>query len=970
MKRLLAGLATVGVVAAVVPAAAAAGLVGSPSVPSVPVLSGPRAASPVVLTGKQLPALSAPAPMPVRALYTDSEERTTFVPPDSSHGSNAPTGSLAVFAWRDGAFVEVPSQVDERFWRFLSNPGGESGELSGFDTELGYVFDTEGYRRTAGTCYASFPAGQPVSTPDTVPGFDDDDELAFMARDAAGRAPAAATPVTGRAAYEVAITDPGTSQQLYAYVVSAPGRTHAFGSGYVDYSRDQYADRYLGARGGEGIPEGTRCSGDDTGLDDGSGPVVESTGPRRPRDFATFTSDRYSFHFGGRWRPDALQVADASGAYDVDLIDQWKGRAFQQAKEQAVSIGFIGEKAWEESSVLLGERVGPVRAMRETWGAKSGTNITRLFTMYDAFLTDTINMRVHPIPPDGVYSMWDHNAGSVSTYYSPMVPGGVPIDGQDDEALGNLDVGVGTPAESHYDIADPTTQPYGAVEQWEEVAGQHGSVVYYTHNPRPTAAVITSYYRDDAGFDDGSGTDPAAKQGAFGAHGLHIYATADTDNTPFGFAADELQVVTSQYPLVGDAGNVGEEYAAVERRPLTVETTLLEASGEPSPEPSATDSPSPSASPSPTGKPGHSGGKPTGKPNKHDPTPSPSPTDSVVVDPATTLPGSAGAAEPSIRTAADGVSYVGGSSPAGPALWRGIDAFTSLHPGGPVSSLPRDGAPDVAVDAAGYLHVAAASAAGVTVSRSIDDGATYDRGTPVAGFAPTGAPRLAAGRFNSGVEGASLTLAYPTAAGVVVARSIDGGLSFPQQSPATPGCGDCADTLGSVVVDPADDTLGWLTHGGTSGVVVLRSTDSGATFAPVPVAAGPVSIAPALARAADGTLAVAWTGAGGTRVATSKDGGATWTAPVVVAPAARSVAVAYSAGGVLAVAVNAIAAGGSQPLVALSNGAGFGPAVALDAAGGSSTSRIALAGDSTGRFRAVWQQLGATGTELRTTRVG
>jgi hypothetical protein len=574
MNRLLVGLAAVGLIGGVVPAALAQPALRTLAAPSIPVLTGPRDASPVVLTGKQLAALSAPAPIPVRVTMTDAQDTTMVTPPDSSHGSNAPVGSLAVFAWRDGAFREVPAQTDERFWRFLSNPGGENGAYSGYDQELTYAFDTEGFRRTAGLCYARVPDGTPVTTPDNVPGFDDDDELAFMARDAGAKAPAAATPVAGKQAYEVAITDPGTSTVTYAYVVSAPGRAHDFGPGYVSYSRDKYADRYVGARSGEGIPDGVRCGGPDSDKDDGTGPVPENTGARRPRDFATFRSARYQFHFGGRWKPDALQVVGANGEYGVDLIDQWKGRAFQQTKEQAVSIGFIGEKAWEESSVLLGERTGPVRALRETWGAKSGTNITRLFTLYDRFLTDTINMRVHPIPPDGVYSMWDHNKGSVSTYYSPMVPGGVPIDGVNDEAVGNADIGEGTPAESHYDIADPSHQPYTAAEAWEEVAGTNGSIVYYTHNPRPSAAVITSYYRDDANFDDGSGDNPTDKQGSFAAHGMHIYATADTDNVPTGFANNELQVVQSQYPLVGNAGNVGEGYAAAERRPLQIATVL------------------------------------------------------------------------------------------------------------------------------------------------------------------------------------------------------------------------------------------------------------------------------------------------------------------------------------------------------------------------------------------------------------
>jgi hypothetical protein len=263
----------------------------------------------------------------------------------------------------------------------------------------------------------------------------------------------------------------------------------------------------------------------------------------------------------------------ASDVFGPDLIDQWKGRAFQQTKEQAVSVGFIGEKAWEESSVTLGEKAGPVRVLRETWGAKSGTNVTRLYTLYDKVFFDTFNLRVHPIPPDGIYSMWDNNQGAVSTYYSPVVPDGVPIDGINDEQFGNVDVGTGTPAESHYDIADPTLQPFSPDEMWEEVAGPNGSIVYYISETRPGPGAITSYYRDDADFDDGSGDNPVGKQGSFGAHGIHFYATGDTDNKPFAFPFSELGVTQSQYMIPGDAGNVGETYAATERFPLEVTTS-------------------------------------------------------------------------------------------------------------------------------------------------------------------------------------------------------------------------------------------------------------------------------------------------------------------------------------------------------------------------------------------------------------
>jgi hypothetical protein len=500
-------------------------------------------------------------------------------PPDSSHGANVPLDSLAVYTYGADGFREIPSQADERFWRYLANAGGENGMYSGFDPELTYVFDEEGFRKTGGVCYAQFPEGY-VPTPDYVSGFDDDDELVFMARDAGLKAPAGAKPIAGVTPYEVTIKDPVTDALSYVYVASSSGLVHDFGDPYVSYERDRWADRYIEARSGEGIPDGHRCGGPDGPSYDGDPnfPTVNAPGSSfgavRPRDTATFTSDTYKFHWGGRWIPDEIHIKTPAG-YGPDLIDQWKGRAFQQTREQAVGVGFIGDRAWEESSVTLGERVGPIRALRETWGAKSGTNVTRLYTLYDQVFFDTFFLRVHPIPPDGIYSMWDNNQGAVSTFYSPATgEAGVPIDGVNDEKFGNLDVGAGTPAESHYDIADPTVQPFSPVEMWEEVAGPNGSVVYYTKENRPGPGVLTSYYRDDANFDDGTGSDPVDKQGSFGAHGIHFYATGDTDNLPFGFAFSEMGVTQSQYMIPGDAGNIGENYATTERLPLQITTAL------------------------------------------------------------------------------------------------------------------------------------------------------------------------------------------------------------------------------------------------------------------------------------------------------------------------------------------------------------------------------------------------------------
>src|SRR3712207_7010630 len=68
---------------------------------------------------------------------------------------------------------------------------------------------------------------------------------------------------------------------------------------------------------------------------------------------------------------------DGGKTYAPDLVDRWKARAFaQDPGSETPCCGFEDEDVnWGGSSILLGERVGPVRTIRETWGADSGTNV-------------------------------------------------------------------------------------------------------------------------------------------------------------------------------------------------------------------------------------------------------------------------------------------------------------------------------------------------------------------------------------------------------------------------------------------------------------------------------------------------------------------------------------------------------------------------------------------------------------------
>jgi hypothetical protein len=300
--------------------------------------------------------------------------------------------------------------------------------------------------------------------------------------------------------------------------------------------------------------------------------------------------------------------------YGPDLVDRWKGRAFQQNPDSEISlVGFEDEQVnWEANSALLGERYGPVRAIREVWGADSGTNTTKTEYYYRDYYVFRYHLRVHPIPPDGIYTSWDHNAGSVTRYFDEGMtdtgrPDGVAIDGKNDD-VGNVDSIAGQPA--YFDVTDPPFAQPLAFYNWEEVSGKHGSLVYmFQLNDAKDAEepLIVPYYRDDACFDDGTGDDPvprpwpgeastdprveagysmenggtpyadlacSQKQGAYASHGVHFMFTSDTDNAFLPKSTTEVDGEQYIWAVpTKKASNVGDEYANSVKLPLAATVT-------------------------------------------------------------------------------------------------------------------------------------------------------------------------------------------------------------------------------------------------------------------------------------------------------------------------------------------------------------------------------------------------------------
>jgi hypothetical protein len=524
---------------------------------------------PVVLKGSVFGTWSVPANQTVQPPLmdlvdcppnadTDTCDHNEYADPavDTANDAiqGAPVGTLVGYRWDPPthSFVQIPFQVDEVFTRYLSNEASGFSIYSGQDQHTTYAFDREGFRYTASD--PSDPCKAVATGPamkDPVKGLDSNDEVAFMASDAGPQAPAdAVRPAKVVGVKQIQLLDPQTGAQSYVYVMraAAGGPSPAFdaANGYVNYQRDANADTFVHSEssyeGYGNAAQGIYCTpgGEQAGV-----------GRRRPLDTATISTDRYRFRYDGRWLMTALQIKpDGADAYGPDLIDRWKARAFaQDPGSETPCCGYEEEDTnWGGSSTLLGEKSGPVRTIRETWGADSGTNVIRRETFYRSEMRQKTWLRVHVIPPlDGIYAQWDFNAGRMTKFLNSRNPAGVAIDGRNDEAFGNLDDPCNpkydandtsqadqtyrtlyaqfmgcrllSPYHLSIDPSDPTFSQPNVLLDWGVTAGPYGTVVDRISSEvtdlTPGGAVqsmaAVPYYRDDSCFDDGTGSDPGPK---------------------------------------------------------------------------------------------------------------------------------------------------------------------------------------------------------------------------------------------------------------------------------------------------------------------------------------------------------------------------------------------------------------------------------------------------------------------------
>ncbi|MGH8459239.1 MAG: hypothetical protein ACRESV_07805, partial [Nevskiales bacterium] len=382
---------------------------------------------------------------------------------------------------------------------------------------------------SADQCKAVFPDGQP----DPVAGLDADDEIVFMASDAGAMAPADILP-EGDAVQMVRLADPlDPAAERVVYLVQKAGGSSFDDPEYVNFQRNVNADfwidrHFFADNDPEKLGTGNRGYGPNLSgsvCPDGTEATKRDSEDRFPRDGTVVSTGSYRWEASGRWMIRKIQIANQNypGGYAPDLVDRWKGRAFQQNPDSYINAigGFEDEQVnWEANAGLLGERCGPVRCIREVWGADSGTNVTKTETFYRDAVTYRYRVRVHPIPPDGLYTSWDYNRGAMlptaaeagagvqpGRYFTALRPQGVPVDGQNDD-VGQVDGVMPLPGDQcpdlgdqeldqprngrcpmFFDTADPSFNLTLAFNNWEQVSGKGdlGSLVYIFENKGPTS---------------------------------------------------------------------------------------------------------------------------------------------------------------------------------------------------------------------------------------------------------------------------------------------------------------------------------------------------------------------------------------------------------------------------------------------------------------------------------------------------
>lgn len=423
-----------------------------------------RPSDPVVLVGGQVPGLAGVA-----------------------------AGDVVGFARKDGAWLQIPLQVDERVLVDFCTIYAEA--LLGENAPC----------KTAQTIQALFYADPNTYTgADTDPALDLDDEVVFMARDAGDRTTPGDEPqgVVAGSGVEVELVDGDEKAWVYLFARAGADLDPGAGVDLVGYELGfagdiDYKTEYPFV--GKGSCGNATCDP----------PILEDS---------TITSPHYERHFAARWVTDSLRITlpDSTGE---DILDIAQARFAPDFCGRHVLTFSTSEGAF------VANIDGPVRAIRSYLGANSGPLTQRTHLFYDRVEVVQTFLRVHPIP--AIMELVDYSPDAAGmTYYNEHNEAGLPIDGEPDFGFDD------------------------AMFSWELVSGPHGSVVSVL-DPRLSQPLTTvAYFEDNLDTPNdqcsASNTLDAPDDAAFGTSGVWI-TSAIPETDPRNGAQDHVFIQRTSF---------------------------------------------------------------------------------------------------------------------------------------------------------------------------------------------------------------------------------------------------------------------------------------------------------------------------------------------------------------------------------------------------------------------------------------
>lgn len=321
------------------------------------------------------------------------------------------------YTYTDAAWKPCPLQIDERdaLDPAAAYPADifDADDLFGGPLQLLY---------TAPQDYPH-PGFTPIVPVDSDPTFDSDDELVLMLRFFGEQVDPVVSPppFSPLEVTELEVND----RYVYLYVPTMP-LDQAGGFDLVDYQFDLLAGTF---------PDDYNFEGDGS-LRDIYGDFLGAN-----PEYSAVETAYYKTSFEDRWIQRELLLADAGtsererATYGADLLDRVKlgGRPDRMGRDPNCSRSIYTGST--RRGTLGIQKDGPIRALRIVQGSNSGGLNLATYALYERIIVYRIAHQMHSTPGTTMYIDYSPSMAGM-TYYSNLLPDGVPVDGAPDLPTG------------------------------------------------------------------------------------------------------------------------------------------------------------------------------------------------------------------------------------------------------------------------------------------------------------------------------------------------------------------------------------------------------------------------------------------------------------------------------------------------------------------------------------------------------